>query len=102
LIFQKPVILLIASAIAISYLYLVLLGALKVEAPATLKPNIVLMMSDDQGWGETSYNDHPYLQTKVLDEMAESGLRFDRFSTTICFKPKTVFLRRWSKIRQVG
>ena len=43
------------------------------------KPNIVLLMSDDQGWGETSYNGHPYLKTPVLDEMASSGLRLDRF-----------------------
>ena len=32
-------------------------------------------MSDDQDWGETSYNRHPYLKTPVLDEMASSGLR---------------------------
>lgn len=42
-------------------------------------PNIVLMMSDDQGWGETSYNGHPNLKTPVLDEMATNGLRLDRF-----------------------
>ena len=42
-------------------------------------PNIVLVLADDQGWGETGYNRHPYLQTPVLDEMSGSGLRFDRF-----------------------
>ncbi len=24
------------------------------------RPNIILLMSDDQGWGETSYNGHPF------------------------------------------
>ena len=43
------------------------------------RPNIILLMSDDQGWGETSYNGHPYLKTLALDEMASSGLRLDRF-----------------------
>ncbi|MCH2113377.1 MAG: sulfatase-like hydrolase/transferase [Pirellulales bacterium] len=43
------------------------------------RPNIVLVMSDDQGWGETGYNGHPHLQTPVLDEMARTGLRLDRF-----------------------
>lgn len=43
------------------------------------RPNIVLAMADDQGWGETGYNGHPFLQTPVLDAMAASGLRFDRF-----------------------
>ena len=36
-------------------------------------------MGDDHGWHETGYNGHPYLQTPVLDEMADSGLRLDRF-----------------------
>lgn len=43
------------------------------------KPNIILVMADDQGWGQTSYNDHPILKTPNLDRMAEFGLRFDRF-----------------------
>ena len=42
-------------------------------------PNIVLIMSDDQGWGETGYNGHPHLKTPVLDEMAATGLRMNRF-----------------------
>jgi arylsulfatase A-like enzyme len=42
-------------------------------------PNIILMMSDDHGWEETGYNGHPYLETPVLDEMAATGLKFDRF-----------------------
>lgn len=44
-----------------------------------MRPNIVLVLADDQGWGETGYNGHPHLQTPVLDEMAATGLRFDRF-----------------------
>lgn len=42
-------------------------------------PNIVLLMGDDHGWEETGYNGHPQLQTPVLDEMARSGVQFDRF-----------------------
>lgn len=42
-------------------------------------PNIVLLMGDDHGWDEVGYNGHPYVKTPVLDEMAASGLRFDRF-----------------------
>ena len=42
-------------------------------------PNIILMMGDDHGWDEVGYNGHPFVKTPVLDEMAESGLRFDRF-----------------------
>lgn len=42
-------------------------------------PNIILLMGDDHGWDEVGYNGHPFVKTPVLDEMAASGLRFDRF-----------------------
>ncbi|MEM7375512.1 MAG: sulfatase-like hydrolase/transferase [Bacteroidota bacterium] len=42
-------------------------------------PNIVLVMADDQGWGDMGYYDHPVLQTPHFDEMAATALRFDRF-----------------------
>ncbi len=43
------------------------------------RPNIVLVMSDDQGWGDVGYNGHPVLRTPNLDAAAASGLRLDRF-----------------------
>jgi len=43
------------------------------------RPNIVLIMADDQGWGQTSYYNHPFLKTPHMDAMAANGLRFDRF-----------------------
>ena len=43
------------------------------------KPNIILIMTDDQGWGQTGYYNHPVLKTPNLDEMARNGIRFDRF-----------------------
>jgi hypothetical protein len=46
---------------------------------AAERPNVVLLMADDHGWGETGYNGHPHVQTPVLDEMARTGLRLDRF-----------------------
>ncbi len=50
-------------------------------APVRLeqRPNIILLMGDDHGWDETAYNGHPHLHTPVLDEMAATGLRLDRF-----------------------
>ena len=45
------------------------------------RPNIVLVMADDQGWGDTGYNGHPELKTPNLDALAKSGLRFNRFYT---------------------
>ncbi|QDT06871.1 Choline-sulfatase [Rubripirellula lacrimiformis] len=43
------------------------------------KPNIILVMADDQGWGDVGYNGHPFVQTPELDAMAADGFVFDRF-----------------------
>ncbi len=48
-------------------------------AQTNSRPNIILLMSDDQGWGETGYRGHPQLRTPVLDAMAAQGLRMDHF-----------------------
>lgn len=45
----------------------------------TERPNIIVLLSDDQGWGDVGYNGHPALHTPNLDEMAADGVRFDRF-----------------------
>ncbi len=56
------------------------LGAVESAKKAPGKrPNIVLVMSDDQGWGDVGYNGHPHLKTPHLDEAAAAGLRFDHF-----------------------
>lgn len=46
---------------------------------APQRPNIVLCMADDQGWGDMAYNGHPVLQTPHFDALAAEGIRFDRF-----------------------
>jgi len=43
------------------------------------RPNIVLVMADDQGWGDVACYGHPTLITPNLDALAADGLRFDRF-----------------------
>ncbi len=48
-------------------------------AKSSDRPHIVLVMADDQGWGQTGYYDHPVLKTPNLDAMAANGLRLDRF-----------------------
>ena len=71
---------------------LVLLGAVLLVGPmacqhddsndlgqAASGPNIILLMSDDQGWGDVAYNGNPTVQTPHLDAMAAEGIRLDRF-----------------------
>jgi len=51
----------------------------RAQSAAREKPNIVLCMADDQGWGDMGYYGHPVLKTPNFDAMAAEGLRFDRF-----------------------
>jgi arylsulfatase len=48
-------------------------------APAAAKPNIVLCMADDLGWGDVGFNGNRVVKTPQLDAMAKSGLKFTRF-----------------------
>ena len=41
------------------------------------RPNILMIMSDDQGWGDTGYNGNREVRTPNLDRLAASSLRFD-------------------------
>ena len=53
------------------------------------RPNIVLCMADDQGWGDVGYNDkatqrRKNIKTPVLDAMAAHNMRLDRFYAAQC------------------
>ncbi len=67
------------GALGLSAAYLAMNGSLKGATRPAGRPNIILCMADDQGWGEMGYYGHPALKTPVFDEMAAKGLRFDRF-----------------------
>lgn len=43
------------------------------------RPNVILCMADDLGYGDTGYNGHPIIITPNLDEIAVTSVRFDRF-----------------------
>lgn len=49
---------------------------------ATEKPNMIMVLIDDMGWGDVGYNGHPHIKTPNIDAMAENGLRMDRFYAT--------------------
>ena len=50
-----------------------------IHSLSAAKPNVILVMADDQGWGQMGYMNHPALKTPHLDAMSENGLRLDRF-----------------------
>jgi len=67
-----------AGAVALSAGHL---SARAAEAAETAgdRPNIILCMTDDQGWGDVSYNGLKKIKTPNLDAMAAAGIRFNRF-----------------------
>ena len=42
-------------------------------------PNIILIMADDLGWGDTGFNGNDIISTPALDELAGQGIIFRRF-----------------------
>lgn len=43
------------------------------------RPNVLLMMTDDQGWGDLSAHGHPVLKTPNLDRLAAEGVELTQF-----------------------
>ncbi|MBR9775205.1 MAG: arylsulfatase [Cytophagales bacterium] len=49
------------------------------EDKGIVKPNILIILTDDQGWGDLSFTGNPNLQTPNIDKLGEVGISFDRF-----------------------
>lgn len=47
--------------------------------PARPRPNIILFVSDDQGYGDLSLHGNPVLRTPNLDRIAKEGAEFTQF-----------------------
>jgi arylsulfatase A-like enzyme len=42
-------------------------------------PNVIVILTDDQGFGDLSVNGNPVLQTPNIDRLANQGVRFEDF-----------------------
>jgi arylsulfatase A-like enzyme len=47
--------------------------------PLSVKPNIILLMADDLGWGDVGFNGNKKIKTPSLDAMARAGVVLTRF-----------------------
>ncbi len=43
------------------------------------KPNVIIVLTDDQGWGDLSMNGNTNLNTPNIDTLAEQGATFENF-----------------------
>ena len=54
----------------------------------TTKPNILFIITDDQGYGDWSTNGHPLLKTPNADKLAAESVRLENFYVSASCSPK--------------
>lgn len=69
-------------------------GAETKGATGGSRPNIVLIISDDQGFGDYGFMGHPIIKTPALDRLADESLLFTRgyVTTALCCPSLTTML----------
>lgn len=56
----------------------ILAGLFALTTAQAAPPNVVLLLSDDQGWKDYGFMGHPHLNTPHLDALASKGLLYER------------------------
>jgi arylsulfatase A-like enzyme len=80
----------------------------KVEPESTsvthqnLKPNIILILADDQGWGDLSISGNTNLATPNIDAIARNGITFDHFYVSPVCSPTRAELLTGRYFSRVG
>ncbi len=49
------------------------------DDPRSSAPNVILIMTDDQGWAQVGFHGNPYIRTPTLDRMAAESTEFTQF-----------------------
>lgn len=66
--------------LSLSLLLPVLSASPLAAAPTPVRlPNVLMILTDDQGWGDLAINGNPNLQTPRLDAFARAGVQFRHF-----------------------
>ncbi len=69
------------------------LGLSSLLRAATPRPNILVILADDQGWGDLSVHGNTNLATPNIDSLARDGALFDRFFVcAVCAPTRAEFL----------
>lgn len=71
-----------------------LLAAVAGLCAADRPPNVIFILTDDQGWGDAKFAGHPYVKTPNLDRLAKEGTWFRQFyvAATVCSPSRTAFM----------
>jgi arylsulfatase A-like enzyme len=57
----------------------VFLTILTLTAQAQQPPNVILIITDDQGYGDLGVTGNPHIKTPVIDKLAKESTRFNQF-----------------------
>ena len=71
--------LLLSAILALQYISPDVVADSSAVSAAPVKPNIIFILTDDQGYGDLSAHGHPLLKTPNFDRMHNEGVRFDNF-----------------------
>ena len=75
------------------FLCMAITGAALHGQSSSTKPNIVIILTDDQGWGDLSIHGNTNLQTPNIDRLAKGGARFNNFFVSpVCSPTRAEFL----------
>ncbi len=68
---------------------------------AERQPNVIFILTDDQGWNDASFAGHPYLKTPNLDKFASQSTWFRQFyvAATVCSPSRAAFMTGHSPAR---
>ncbi len=71
-----------------------LLSSVVAAAERVEKPNVIFLLTDDQGWGDAAAWGHPYCKTPNLDRITAEGRRFGQFyvANPVCSPSRTAFM----------
>ena len=85
------------------FLQLVISVALATLLQAAEKPNIVIIFTDDQGYGDLACYGNKKTKTPRLDQLAREGTRFTSFySQTVCGPSRSALLTGRQPLRSKG
>ena len=74
--------------------FLLLIGAWTLGQDVRTRPNIILILADDLGYGDLGCFGQQTLRTPRLDQMARQGMRFTQFyaGCTVCAPSRSVLM----------